>query len=155
MKFNLLTFIALLIFSSAVVCQTTMAQSRAKVPAKDASLIAHLVAEANQPDSHSADDVFLMVTIGKTAYIAELKSGKVVSQKSAQNPSGGFSNAYAEVSLNLLDKSKQKTAQGAGQILKSSGGKWKKIALSEGDYQCGDVKSIPKTVLKALKIECN
>ena len=62
---------------------------------------------------------------------------------------------FVEVSLNLLNKNKEETAQGAGQILKLSGGKWKRVTLSEGDYQCADVKKIPKLVLKALKVECN
>ena len=126
-----------------------------KIPTKEASLVALLVKEANQPDSHSAGDAFLLVTIGKTEYVAELKSGKVVSQKSAKNPSGGFSGAYAEVSLILLDKSRRETSQGAGQILKITGNNWKRIALAEGDYQCAAVKTVPKSVLKSLKVECN
>ena len=32
---------------------------------------------------------------------------------------------------------------------------WKKIALNESDYQCADLKSVPKATLKALKVECN
>jgi hypothetical protein len=150
MKLKFLGMIAGLFMMLTLGFQTAEAQT-----AKESSLIAHLVKEANAPDAHSAGDVYLLVTIGKTAYTAELKSGKVVGQNKAKNPSGGFSGAYAEVSVNLLDKSKQETAQGAGQVLKLSGGKWKRVALSEGDYQCADVKGIPKSVLKALKVECN
>ena len=118
-------------------------------------MIAHLAKEANQPDSHSKDDVYISVTIGKTNYLAELKSGKILSQKNAVNSSGGFYGGYVEVSIELLNKNKEETTQGSGQILKYVGGKWKKIALSEGDYQCRDVKEIPKSVLKHLKVECN
>ena len=149
MKFNFLTIIAGLVFTLTLF-QTANAQT-----AKESSLIAHLVKEANQPDSHSAGDVYLSVTIGKTKYVAELKSGKVVNQSKAQYAGGGFSGVFVEVSLNLLNKNKEETAQGAGQILKLSGGKWKRVALSEGDYQCADVKTVPKSVLKALKVECN
>jgi hypothetical protein len=155
MKFNFLTIIAGLIFTSALGFQTIKAQTAKKIPTREASLVAQLVKEANEPDSHSAGDVYLLITIGKTDYVAELKSGKVLSQKSAENPSGGFSGAYAEVSLMLLDKSRRETSQGAGQILKLSGNNWKRIALSEGDYQCAAVKTVPKSVLKVFKVECN
>lgn len=148
MKTKILTIIAGLIFTLAVF-QAAKAQT-----AKESSLIAHLVKEANQPDYHSASNVYLMVAIGKTEYIAELKSGKVVSQKKVENPSGGFSGAYAEVLVNLMNKNKEETGQGAGQLLKLTGGKWKRIARNETDYQCADVKSVPKAVLKALKVEC-
>lgn len=153
MKFNFLTIIAGLVFTLTLGgFQTAAAQK--KIPAKEASLVALLVKEARQPDAHSADDVYLLVTIGKTEYVAELKSGKIVSQKSAGNPSGGFSGAYAEVSLILLDKARQATSQGAGQILKMNGNNWKRIALAEGDYQCDAVKTVPQSVLKAFKVEC-
>lgn len=150
MKFQLTIIIAGLIFALTLIFQTAQAQTK-----KESSLISHLVKEANQPGSQTADDVFLRVTIGNTEYVAELKSGKVDVQNKSANPSGGFSGIYAEVRLNLLNKNKQETAQGAGQILKLTGAKWKKVALSEGDYQCGSVKSIPKATLKALKVECN
>ena len=154
MKYNFLTMVAGLILMLGF--QPVEAQTAAKkIPAKETSLIAHLVKEANQPDYHTADDVYLSVTIGNTAYIAELKSGKVLSASRAGNPSGGFSGAFVEVRVNLLNKSKEETAQGAGQILKLTGSKWKRIALNETDYQCRDVKSVPKATLKALKIECN
>lgn len=149
MKTKTLTIIAGLIFT-LILFQTANAQT-----AKEASLIKYLVKEANQPDYHSADDKYLRVTIGNTDYIAELTSGKVVEQNRAANRSGGFSGAYAEVQVNLLNANKEETAQGAGQLLKLTGGKWKRIALNETDYQCADVKSVPKTVLKALKVECN
>ena len=149
MKTKILTVIAGLIFT------LTMFQAAKAQTAKENSLIAHLAKEANQPGSHSKGDVYLSVTIGKTAYIAELKSGKIVSQKKVENPSGGFSGAYAEVQINLMNKSKEETAQGAGQLLKLTGGKWKRVARNEPLYQCADVKSVPKTVLKALKVECN
>jgi DNA-directed RNA polymerase specialized sigma54-like protein len=147
----ILTIIAGLIFTLTVF-QTAEAQ---KLSAKETSLISHLVKEANQPGYHSADDKYLRVTIGKSSYIAELKSGKVIEQIRAANSSGGFSGTYAEVQVNLLNKNKQETAQGAGQILKLTGSKWKRIALNETDYQCADVKSVPKATLKALKVECN
>lgn len=122
---------------------------------KESSLIAHLVKEANQPDAHSANDVFLLVKIGKTEYIAELKSGHVISHRDALVIGGGICNNYAEVSLNLLDKNKQETTQGAGQVLKSKNGKWKMIALSEGDYACEKLKGISQAVITCLKVECN
>jgi hypothetical protein len=135
--------------------QPAEAQTAKKIPAKESLLVAQLVKEAREPDAHSAGDAFLLITIGKTEYLAELESGKIVSQKRAANASGGFSGAYAEVGLRLLDKSRQETSQGAGQILKLSGNGWKRIALSEGDYRCAAVKTVPKSVLKALKVECN
>ena len=149
MKFNFFVVIAGLVFT-LLLFQTAQAQT-----VKESSLIAHLVKEANQPDYHTADDVYLAVTIGKTKYIAELTSGKVVGQSKAKTASGGFSGVYVEVTVNLLNKSKEETAQGAGQILKLSGGKWKRIALNETDYKCSDVKSVPKAVLKALKVDRN
>ena len=150
MKFNFLTIIAGLFFMLTFSFQSAPAQTK-----KESSLIAYLVKEANQPDWHTADDVYLLVTIGKTDYIAELKSGKIVAQNKSASSSGGFSGVYAEVRVNLLDKNKQETAQGAGEILKLTGGKWKRIALNESDYQCADLKSVPKATLKALKVECN
>lgn len=149
MKTKILFILASLIFT------LTVLQSAEAQTAKESSLIAYLVKEANQPDHHSAGDKYLRATIGDTEYLADLKSGKVVSQKKTENASGGFSGAYAEVQVNLLNAKKEETAQGAGQILKLTGGKWKRIALNETDYQCADVKSIPKAVLKALKVECN
>lgn len=149
MKTKILTMIAGLIFT------LTLSQTADAQTAKETSLIKYLVKEANQPDYRSADDKYLRVTIGNTDYIVELKSGKVVEQNRAANSSGGFSGAYAEVEVNLLNAEKEKTAQGAGQLLKLTGGKWKRIALNETDYQCADVKSVPRTVLKALKVECN
>lgn len=149
MKSKILTIIAGLIFS------LTLFQAAKAQTAKESSLIAYLVKEANQPDYHSAGDKYLRVTIGNTDYLVELKSGKVVEQSRAGNRSGGFSGVYAEVQVNLLNKEKRETAQGAGQILKLIGSNWKRIALNETDYQCADVKSVPKSVLKALKVECN
>ncbi len=149
MKSKILAIIAGLIFTLTLF-QTAQAQTT-----KESSLLAYLVKEANQPDYHSAGDKYLRVTIGNTDYVTELKSGKVVEQNRTGNKSGGFSGTYAEVQINLLDKNKQETAQGAGQILKFAGGKWKRIALSEGNYQCHDLKGIPKAVLKSLKVECN
>lgn len=101
MKLNFLTIIAGLFFMLTLGFQSAQAQT-----AKESSLIAHLVKEANQPDSHSAGDVYLTVTIGKTEYTAELKSGKVVSRKTAENASGGFNGAYAEVQIYLLNERK-------------------------------------------------
>ncbi len=149
MKLKILATFAVFIFTLTLF-QTANAQT-----AKESTLIAHLVKEANQPGSHSNGDVYLSVTIGKTAYIAALKSGKIVSKSNAEYASGGFSGAYAEVQVNLLNANKEETAQGAGQILKLTGNKWKRIALNETDYQCNDVKTVPKSVLKALKVECN
>lgn len=151
MKTKITTVIAGLIFTLTLF-QTIEAQ---KISSKETSLVAYLVKEANQPDAHSAGDAFLRVTIGNTVYLAELKSGKVVEQNRAANPSGGFSGVYAEVQTMLLNRDKQETSQGAGQILKLTGGKWKTIARNESDYQCAAVKSIPKATLKALKVECN
>jgi hypothetical protein len=155
-KAKFLTVVVSVGLTLTLAFQTVEAGSADKVPAKEASLIAHLVKEANEPDSHSEEDVYLLVTIGKTDYTAELKSGRVVSQNKAENPSGGFSGAYAEVTLSRLHQDKQRaTSQTTGQILKLTGNKWKRVALSEGDYQCENVKGIPKAILKALKVECN
>ena len=76
MKTKILTIIAGLIFTLTLF-QTAEAQ---KLSAKESSLIAYLVKEANQPDYHSAGDKYLRVTIGNTDYLTELKSGKVVEQ---------------------------------------------------------------------------
>jgi hypothetical protein len=135
--------------------QTAEAQSANKVPAKEASLIAHLVKGANEPNFHGEDDVYLVVAIGKTEYTAELASGRVVSQSKTENPSGGFAGAYAEVILSFLHRDMTQGTQTTAQILKLTGNKWKRVALNEGDYQCEDLKKIPKTILKALKVECN
>jgi hypothetical protein len=128
--------------------------SLAQTP-KESSLITHLVREVNQPDAHSVGDVYLLVKIGVTEYIAELESGKVVSNTKAEVAGGGFCGDYVEVSLNLLTENKQESSQGAGQVLKSVNGKWKRIALSEGDYTCEKLKGIPRSVIACLKIECN
>lgn len=151
MKTTILTIIAGLIFMLSLF-QIAEAQ---KLSAKKTSLINYLVKEANQPDYHSADDKYLRVTIGNTDYMAELKSGKIVSQTKAENASGGFSGVYAEVQIYLLNQNKNVTSQGAGVILKMTGMKWKEIARNETDYQCVDIKSIPKVTLKALRVECN
>ena len=150
MNFKFLTIIAGLFFMLTLSFQTASAQTK-----KEASLISYLVKEANQPDDRSAEYKYLRATIGNTDYLVELKSGKVVEANRAAYPSGGFSGAYAEVSVNILNKDKEEMAQGAGEILKLTGAKWKRIALNETDYQCADVKSIPKATLKALKVECN
>ncbi|HKP04310.1 MAG TPA: hypothetical protein VJU77_13235 [Chthoniobacterales bacterium] len=150
-----LTVIVGLGLTLALAFQRAEAQSAKKVPAKEASLIAHLVKEANHPDSHGEEDFYLVVTIGKTEYTAELASGRVVSQSKTENPSGGFAGAYAEVGLSLMHKDKRKSTQSTAQILKLRGTEWKRVALSEGDYQCEDLKGIPKSILKALKVECN
>ena len=118
-------------------------------------LITKLVNEASQPGAHTDDDVYLLIKIGKVEYITELKTAKVVSQRKAEVIGGGICDNYVEVSLNLLNGNKQETAQGAGQILKLSKGKWKMIALSEGDYSCEKLKGIPKSVIACLKVECN
>ncbi|GAB4006825.1 hypothetical protein GCM10028808_09460 [Spirosoma migulaei] len=122
---------------------------------KETSLIAQLVKEANQTGAHSEGDVYLLVKIRETKYMAELKSGKVVDQRKADSSGGGICGDYAEVSINLLDKNKQETSQGAGQVLKWRNGKWIMIALSEGDYACEKLKGIPPSVLTCLKVECN
>lgn len=150
MNFKFSTFIAGLFFMLTLSFQTASAQTK-----KEMSLISHLVKEANQPDNHSADDVYFSVTIGNKSYVAELKSGKIISQSKAESPSGGFSGAYTEIQIYLLNKNKDVTSQGASLILKLTGTKWKEIARNETDYQCADVKSIPKATLKALKVECN
>ncbi len=155
MKINFLFITAIFVLSMTLMLLTAEAKSIEQVPAKEAALIAHLIREANHTGANSKRDAYLLVTIGKTAYTAALASGKVVSQMNTDAASGGFFGIYVEVSINLLDKNKNETAQGSGQILKFSGGKWKRVALSEGDYQCTDVRSIPKSTLKALKVECN
>jgi hypothetical protein len=154
MKFKFLAIIASFVFLLTMTFETAQAQSAKKIPTKEASLISHLVKQANQPDSHSKGDVYFLVKIGKTEYIAELKSGKVVSQRNAEFAGGGICGDYAEVSTNLLDKSKKETAQGAGQVLKLSGGKWKMIALAETDYSCNSLRGISQSVMKCLKVEC-
>lgn len=149
MKTKILFIIAGLIFT-VTLFQTAKAQT-----AKEASLIAHLFKEANEPDGHTAEDVYLTVTIGKTEYISELKSGKLVKQRKAEYSSGGFYGAYAEVRVNFMGKNQQtEDRQGGSQLLKLTGKNWKRIALNETDYQCADVKSVPKAVLKALDVEC-
>lgn len=154
MKFNFLAVIASLVFLLTMTFETAQAQSAKKIPTKEALLISHLAKEANQPSYHSKGDVYLLVTIGKTEYIAKLKSGKVVSQRNAEFAGAGFCGNYAEVSINLLNKSKKETAQGAGQVLKFSRGKWKRIALSEGDYSCDSLRGISQSIMKCLKVEC-
>ena len=154
-KSKLLTVIVGLGLTLTLAFQTAEAQSANKVPAKEALLIAHLVKEANEPDSHGEEDFYLVVTIGKTEYTAELASSRVVSQSKTENPSGGFAGAYAEVGLSLVHKDKRQSSQSTAQILKLSGNKWKRVAVSEGDYQCENLKGIPKSILKALKVECN
>lgn len=152
MNFKFLTFIAGFIFILTLV-QTATAQ---KIPAKESSLINHLVKEIQQSVTPSEYRTYLRVTIGKITYIADIKSGKVISQEKIEYfTSGGFSGAYAEVQTNIMNVDKLETAQGAGELLKLTGKKWKRIALNETDYQCRDVRSVPKATLKALKVECN
>jgi len=150
MKFNFLAVISSLLLALTLNVHAVQAQTP-----KEASLIVHLTTEANQPDAHSDGDIYLLVKIGETEYIVELKSSKVIRQRKAEVVGGGICGDYAEVSINLLDKNKQETAQGAGQVLKSSKGKWKMVALSEGDYSCEKLKGIPQFVLTCLKVECN
>ncbi|MEO6284356.1 MAG: hypothetical protein ABIN80_04210 [Dyadobacter sp.] len=125
------------------------------VPARESALITHLVKEANQPGAYSEGDVYLLVTVGKTAYIAELRSTNLVSTSDAKVPSGGFCRDYAEVNVKLLDLNRKETSQGAAQVLRWQKNKWKMIALSEGDYACDKLKGIPQEVRKCLNVECN
>ncbi|RAI73402.1 hypothetical protein HMF3257_01280 [Spirosoma telluris] len=144
-----------MIIASLLILLTLSFQTAQTQTPNESLLIAHLVQEASQSDSHSEGDAFLLVKIGKVDYTAELQSGKVVSQQEATVVGGGICGNYAEVSLNLLNKDRQETAQGASQILKFSKGKWKRIALSEGDYACEKLKGIPQAVIACLKVECN
>ena len=57
MKFNFLAIIAGLVFTM------TLFQTANAHTAKEFSLITHLVKETNQPDYHTADDVYIAVTI--------------------------------------------------------------------------------------------
>ena len=145
--------VSAIILSLLLAWMTGHYTTQAQTP-KETSLIAHLVKEASQPGAHSEGDVYLLVKVGKIEYVSELASGTVVSQRNADVVGEGICGDYAEVSLNLLDKNKQETSQGAGQVLKSSKGKWKMIALSEGDYSCDKLKGISKAVLACLKVEC-
>lgn len=147
MKFHFLAVLSSLLFALTL-------NVHAQTP-KEASLIVHLTTEANQPDAHSEGDVYLLVKIGKTEYVADLKSIKVISQRKAEVAGGGICGDYAEVRVNLLDKNKQESSQGAGQVLKASKGKWRMVALSEGDYSCEKLKGIPQSILTCLKVECN
>lgn len=136
-----------------LLCQMAKAQSK-NVSSKETSLIAHLVKEVNRPSFHSKGDEYLLVRIGKTEFIAVLKTGKIISRRNSRFPGGGICGDYAEVDTNLLDKNKKETAQGGSQILKLSGGKWKRVALAEGNYSCEDLKGVSTSVLKCLKVEC-
>ncbi|MBD2699722.1 hypothetical protein IC229_03675 [Spirosoma sp. BT702] len=142
--------IAFSLFTTLLIFHTAKAQS-----AKEVSLIAHLAQEARQPDAHVAGDTYLMVRIGQIEYVAELESGKSIGQQKTEVTGGGICGDYAEVSINLLDKNKQQTTQGSGQVLKYSSGKWTMVALSEGDYSCEKIKRLPKAVIRCLQIECN
>ena len=148
MNYKLLAIFSILLF--VLGCHVVQAQTP-----KELSLISHLVNEANQPDAHSEDDIYLLVKIDKVEYIAELKSGKVVDHRKADVGGGGICGNYAEVSINLVNKNRQETTQGAGQVLKLSNGTWILIALSEGDYACEKLKGIPRSVITCLNIECN
>lgn len=152
MKFDFLTIIAVLVLTFLFGLQTADAQS--KIPAKETALIAFLVKDSKPSAEMIKDLPFLAVIIGKTQYIVESKSGKVIGQSRTADGSGGFYGAYAEVSVLLLDTKKGESGAGAGQLLKTTGGRWKTIAVNETDYQCADVKTVPKAVLKALKVEC-
>ncbi|CAN5295927.1 hypothetical protein BH09BAC4_BH09BAC4_35350 [soil metagenome] len=148
-KSNVSAILASLLFAWIIGLHASQAQTP-----EESSLIAHLVKGANMPGAHSEGDVYLLVKVGKIEYITELASGAVVDQRNAGVIGGGICGDYAEVSLNLLDKNKQETAQGAGQVLKVNKGKWKMIALSEGDYACEKLKGISKAVLACLNVEC-
>jgi hypothetical protein len=154
MKINFSTFIPIFVFLLMFAFQMGYAQSVKKIPPREASLINHLVKEANQPNYHSKGDAYLLVRIGKTEYIAELKSGKVVTQRNARFTGGGVCGDYAEVGISLLNKNKKETTQGAGQVLKRSGAGWVRIALAESDYSCEDLRGISQSIMKCLKIEC-
>lgn len=154
MKKPLLLLMLLIAFLALT---TNISAQTGKVPAREASLIDFLVKESKQSPEITKDLPFLGITVGKTGYIVESKSGAIVSRSEAADgsSSGGFYGAYAEVLVLLLDQNKKESGAGAGQLLKLTGGKWKTIAVNETDYQCADVKSVPKAVLKALKVECN
>lgn len=153
MKFNFRIVVAASVFLFLLL-YSLEAQTVNKIPPKEASLISHLVKEARQPGSHAKGDVYLLIRIGKIEYIAELKSGRVVSQRKAKFPARAICGDYAEVGTNLMNKNKKETAQGAGQILKISNGKWKMIALAEGDYSCDSLKGISQSVMNCLNVEC-
>ncbi|WP_461074788.1 hypothetical protein [Spirosoma flavus] len=122
---------------------------------KEVALIAHLAQEARQPKTHVPGDTFIQVRIGKVEYVAKLASGKIIGQQMSDVTGGGICGDYVEVSINLLDKNKQPSTQGSGQLLKYDKGKWTMVALSEGDYSCEKLKRVPKTIIRCLQIECN
>jgi hypothetical protein len=154
MKSKLVASIVSIGLSLLLLHQTVEAKPDKPVPPRIASLVAHLIKEAQAPDSHSSGDVYLLVELGSTGYIAELSSGKVVRQRKAEADGAGMCGIYAKVSVNLMNSQMKETAQGGGQVLKQTAGKWQKVASSEGDYSCGSLKRIPKTVRRCLKLEC-
>ena len=154
MKSKLIASIVSIGLSVLLLHQTIEAKPDKPIAPKVASLIAHLVKEANEPDSHSSGDVYLFVELGSTGYIAELNSGKVVRQRKAEADGAVMCGIYAKVSVNLMDSQMKETAQGGGQVLKQIAGKWQKVASSEGDYSCDSLKRIPKAARQCLKLEC-
>lgn len=156
MKSAILAIIANLIFTP-VLFQTAEAQKQTalKISPKETSLLNFFAKDRERYDYDPVYRKYLRVTIGKITYLIDLKSGKVDSrEKIDYYTSGGFSGAYAEVQINVMNADKLEAGQGSGRILKLTGGKWKLVASNETDYQCRAVKTVPKAVLKALKVEC-
>jgi hypothetical protein len=154
MKSNILVFIASFFFLLPFAPHTVDAQTKNTISPKVASLISHIVKQANRPNHHSKGDVYLLVSIEKTEYISELKSGRIVAQRKAKSAGGGFCGDYVAVGKKLLDQNKRQTGQGGGEILKLNKGEWEMVATAEGDYSCQKLRRVSQSVMKCLKIDC-
>lgn len=98
-------------------------------------------------------DDYMVVSIETTMYL--LKGGKIVKTKKIKR-TGGFSGGYALVDTNASNLQMQELAQGGQSVWKKSGATWRRVASNEGDWQCDSIKSIPRTVRRALRIfGCN
>jgi hypothetical protein len=96
---------------------------------------------------------YTRIEIGSTAYLVKGKSSKVLQTKKIK-ARGGICGDYATVWVIYSDRQMRVEAESAGSIWKFSGGSWKQIArMSAGDWECKDVKSIPKSVRKCLAAE--
>lgn len=109
-------------------------------------------------DQHP-DIKYNQISVGGNDYIFESRTGKLIGKIKAEPLNNGkipkeFCGDYAEIFTTSLNEQLEDIMQGGMEIMKFNGKSWETIATSELDYNCKDIRSIPKKVRECLEIEC-
>jgi hypothetical protein len=102
---------------------------------------------------------YSQITVGATDYIFDIRTKKLIGKRKAESPTNGkiqneFCGDYAEIFTTTLNEQMDDITQGGLEILKFDGKTWKTIATAELDYNCKDLRSVPKKIQNCLEIEC-